>query len=240
MRHGQNSRRSRGRNNSNANGNNNRRSSLPNRNQTFDSNGPEVRIRGNAYQVHEKYLALARDAAASGDRVMSENYMQHAEHYFRIIQSMNEAYAQAQQHDSGGRDQPREVREPNGSGDQPSRNNANGSQRPAAAPAEAQAEVTNGRSMEFGVDPRSDEDDVGLGGTAEPVTLLSETSGGETAAKAGDATVTVNGAAEPEAVAAAEPPAEPPKPRRRRAPRMKRTAEPTAEAPAETSDNSGE
>lgn len=56
-----------------------------NRNQTFDSNGPSVRIRGNAVQVHEKYLTLARDAYSSGDRVMAENYFQHAEHYYRIV-----------------------------------------------------------------------------------------------------------------------------------------------------------
>ncbi len=56
-----------------------------NRNQTFDSNGPDVRIRGNAHQVHEKYLTLARDASASGDRVLAESYFQHAEHYFRIL-----------------------------------------------------------------------------------------------------------------------------------------------------------
>jgi hypothetical protein len=43
-----------------------------------------VRIRGNAFQVHEKYLGLARDAASAGDRVAAENYYQHAEHYFRI------------------------------------------------------------------------------------------------------------------------------------------------------------
>lgn len=78
MRQGQNPKRSRGR------GNNNRRN-VPARHQTFDSNGPNVRIRGNAYQVHEKYLALARDASASGDRIAAENYMQHADHYFRII-----------------------------------------------------------------------------------------------------------------------------------------------------------
>ncbi|HET8726652.1 MAG TPA: DUF4167 domain-containing protein [Alphaproteobacteria bacterium] len=93
MRQGPNSRRSRGRGSNNPG----RRSNLPNRNQTFDSNGPDVRIRGNAHQVHEKYLALARDASASGDRVMAENYMQHAEHYHRIINAMNEAYSQAQQ-----------------------------------------------------------------------------------------------------------------------------------------------
>lgn len=43
-----------------------------------------MRIRGNAFQVHEKYLGLARDAASAGDRVAAENYYQHAEHYFRI------------------------------------------------------------------------------------------------------------------------------------------------------------
>lgn len=57
------------------------------RNQTFDSNGPGVRIRGSAHQVMEKYLTLARDAASQGDRVLSENFLQHAEHYFRIIQN---------------------------------------------------------------------------------------------------------------------------------------------------------
>jgi len=55
--------------------------------QVFDSNGPEVRIRGNAHQVTEKYLALAKDAASSGDRTLAENYLQHAEHYQRIINS---------------------------------------------------------------------------------------------------------------------------------------------------------
>jgi hypothetical protein len=53
----------------------------------FDSNGPDVRIRGTAHQVCEKYLTLAKDAAASGDRIVAENYLQHAEHYQRIINS---------------------------------------------------------------------------------------------------------------------------------------------------------
>jgi hypothetical protein len=65
-----------------------RRGNGPSRNQTFDSNGPSVRIRGSAHQVMEKYLMLARDAAGQGDRVLAENYLQHAEHYFRIIQNM--------------------------------------------------------------------------------------------------------------------------------------------------------
>ncbi len=73
--------RQRGRNN----GNGRKPHHLPVRAQTFDSSGPDVRIRGNAYQVLEKYLALARDATAAGDRIAAENFYQHAEHYYRLI-----------------------------------------------------------------------------------------------------------------------------------------------------------
>ncbi len=59
----------------------------PNRNQIFDSSGPDVRVRGNAHQVYEKYQALAREAAAMGDRIQAEAYFQYADHYFRVIQS---------------------------------------------------------------------------------------------------------------------------------------------------------
>jgi hypothetical protein len=62
-----------------------------NMNRALDSNGPEVRIRGTANQIYEKYLALARDASSSGDRVKAENYLQHAEHYFRVIRAMQPA-----------------------------------------------------------------------------------------------------------------------------------------------------
>ena len=90
MRQGPNPKRSRGRNNNNNNNNNQRRPNMPLRMQTFDSNGPDVRIRGSAYQVHEKYLQLARDASSSGDRIVAENYLQHAEHYYRIIAVVQE------------------------------------------------------------------------------------------------------------------------------------------------------
>jgi hypothetical protein len=63
------------------------------RHQSFDSNCGDLRVRGNAWQVHEKYQALARDAASSGDRVLAENYLQHAEHYYRIIEAIDEATA---------------------------------------------------------------------------------------------------------------------------------------------------
>ncbi|MBU1174232.1 MAG: DUF4167 domain-containing protein [Alphaproteobacteria bacterium] len=51
----------------------------------FESNGPDVKIRGNAAHIAERYVQLARDATASGDSVTAENYFQHAEHYFRIL-----------------------------------------------------------------------------------------------------------------------------------------------------------
>ncbi len=65
-----------------------------NTNRTFDSAGPEIKIRGSASHVYEKYLQMARDANSSGDRVMAENYLQHAEHYFRM---MGAAQGQSQQ-----------------------------------------------------------------------------------------------------------------------------------------------
>ncbi len=51
----------------------------------FDSSGPEGRIRGNAHQVYEKYIGLARDATSAGDRIAAETYYQYAEHYYRIV-----------------------------------------------------------------------------------------------------------------------------------------------------------
>lgn len=76
----QQNRRVRGRNNSN----NNRRAPNP-LSRNYESSGPDVKIRGNAQQIADKYISLARDAQGAGDRVMSENYLQHAEHYLRII-----------------------------------------------------------------------------------------------------------------------------------------------------------
>ena len=74
-------------------------------NRAFDSNGPDgVKIRGHAQHVFEKYQQLARDAGASGDRVLAENYLQHAEHYFRIV-------AAAQPQNQFRPDQPGQVQE---------------------------------------------------------------------------------------------------------------------------------
>ena len=60
------------------------------RHSNFDSNGPEGRIRGNAHQVYEKYIALARDAFSAGDRIEAETYYQHAEHYYRILNARSD------------------------------------------------------------------------------------------------------------------------------------------------------
>ena len=68
----------------------------PHRSQTFDSNGPSVKIRGNAYQVYERYLSLAREAQSSGDPVAAESFYQHAEHYFRVMNANGEALRQQQ------------------------------------------------------------------------------------------------------------------------------------------------
>ncbi|HWC62006.1 MAG TPA: DUF4167 domain-containing protein [Rhizomicrobium sp.] len=78
--------------NNNGGGNNGGGGFNPNR--TFDSSGPEVKIRGSAAHVYEKYLQLARDANSSGDRITAENYLQHAEHYFRIMAAQQAQQAQ--------------------------------------------------------------------------------------------------------------------------------------------------
>ncbi|MFB2550428.1 DUF4167 domain-containing protein [Ensifer soli] len=109
MRPGQQNKRGRGRNNNggpnnnnnnNGGGNNNNRRGANPLTRTYDSSGPDVKIRGTAQHIAEKYATLARDAQSSGDRVMAENYLQHAEHYNRII-----AAAQAQMQERFQRDE---------------------------------------------------------------------------------------------------------------------------------------
>lgn len=62
----------------------------PNRN--FESNGPEGKVRGSASYVYEKYMQAARDSQTAGDRVLAESFLQHAEHYFRLMKAMQPAY----------------------------------------------------------------------------------------------------------------------------------------------------
>jgi len=99
-----------------------------------------VKIRGTASHIYEKYLQLARDSNASGDRVMAENYLQHAEHYFRIL-----AAAQAQQAQWQAQQATQQPRPVGGSGDQP-----------GAAPGGAPATTSN---ASFSLAENQDDDD---------------------------------------------------------------------------------
>jgi hypothetical protein len=89
MRNGQN-KRMRGRNNHRKNHNPMAR--------VYESNGPDVKIRGNPSHIAEKYIQLARDAQTSGDPIAAENYYQHAEHYYRVIAAAQEQFRQNNPH----------------------------------------------------------------------------------------------------------------------------------------------
>jgi len=112
---------------------------MPMRNQTYDSNGPDIRVRGNAHQVLEKYLALARDASSQGDRIAAENYYQHAEHYFRVINSQAQNQGHNQQRFN------------------------NNSQRPLSTPADDHAILAGDLPVEEG---EAEGDEEGQGGQA--------------------------------------------------------------------------
>ena len=100
MRNGQNKQRMRNNRGGSGGGggghNQNRRGGQNPLTRVYESNGPEIKIRGTASHVAEKYLQLARDAQSSGDPVSAENYFQHAEHYFRIIAAAQEQFRQNQ------------------------------------------------------------------------------------------------------------------------------------------------
>ena len=94
-------------------------------NRSYDSNGPEVRVRGTAAQVYEKYQALARDAMLTGDRVNAENLQQHAEHYFRIMQTLQPPQTENKSADAESKDENNEATSANG---------ANGEAAPSGEP----------------------------------------------------------------------------------------------------------
>ena len=101
----------------------------PHRSQTFDSNGPNVKIRGNAYQVFERYLALAREAQSSGDRIAAEYFFQHAEHYFRVMNANGEGFQQQRQQQT-----PNDTEPMDGEGEQPEEAHYVQMQQPAPQP----------------------------------------------------------------------------------------------------------
>src|SRR5215213_4680167 len=99
----------------------------PNRNQIFDSSRPDVRVRGNAHQVFDKYQALAREAASSGDRIAAEAYWQYADHYYRMIQSQGGFVQRNNQGWGEGEEgQPNPNPQQQGPGGQPQQANGNG------------------------------------------------------------------------------------------------------------------
>jgi hypothetical protein len=69
-------------------------SRIPQHDQTFNSNGPDIKIRGSAQQIFARYVGLAREAAIGDDRVAAENLYQHAEHYFRIVNASRDGVRQ--------------------------------------------------------------------------------------------------------------------------------------------------
>ncbi|MEL7028282.1 MAG: DUF4167 domain-containing protein [Pseudomonadota bacterium] len=81
MRQGQNLKRPRGQ----------RRKHNGGANRTMDSTGPDIKIRGSSSHIYEKYLQLSRDSQTAGDRIKAENYLQHAEHYFRLMRAAQPA-----------------------------------------------------------------------------------------------------------------------------------------------------
>lgn len=97
MRQGQQNRRGRGRNNNRKGGHHSNPLS-----RSFESNGPAERIRGTPAHIAEKYLSLARDAQSSGDTVLEQNYLQHAEHYTRIIMAYRDQFNQPGDGANGG------------------------------------------------------------------------------------------------------------------------------------------
>ena len=114
MRPNQNAKRSRGRGRRTGNSNQNNF----NRNTTFESNGPEGRIRGNAQQLFEKYTSLAHDAQSSGDRVLFEANSQFADHYYRIHQSILANAEQRRQNDERANNKKQNAKSEAGDGEQ--------------------------------------------------------------------------------------------------------------------------
>lgn len=191
---------------------------------SYESNGPDVKIRGSALQVADKYAQLARDAQSSGDRVMAENYFQHAEHYYRIVATAYEQQSQQnQQRDR--RDDNREERNQRGNGDQPVINGYDGVEDDDEGVLRALRVNGNGGAR----DGDGDGD-----GDAEQATDAAPAVNGSR-----------NGHSEELAEAAAqgdtaEEGDDAPKPRRRsRAPRRPRTRRTDADAPSEVTNEAG-
>lgn len=186
MRSGPNTRRLRGR------GNGARRGGPP-RSHNFDSNGPGIKVRGNAQQIVDKYQTLAREATIAGDRVMAENLNQHAEHYHRILiahAAENKPDNRQDNQQDNQRDQNAELSGSDRSGDR------------LDTPPDTQTENRNGARLESGAEPAAG---------VQPTEVRTPEQNATPAVEAPAADAPDQSAA-PTAVAAEETPA--PKPRR--------------------------
>ncbi len=117
MRNGQKRMRGRNNNNNNNNNNNQHRKSQNPLTRVYESNGPDVKIRGTASHIAEKYIQLARDSQSSGDPVAAENYYQHAEHYFRLIAVAQEQFRQQNPYYNNPQNQQGQAATPQGAAD---------------------------------------------------------------------------------------------------------------------------
>src|ERR1700686_5685680 len=143
MRNGQN-KRMRGRNRGKGGGGHHHHHHQNPLSRMYESNGPDLKIRGNASHIAEKYLQLARDAQSSGDPVAAENYYQHAEHYFRLIAAAKEQFRQNQP-------QPRTENEmPSEEGDDESESFSNFGQEPGFVPVQPQPFVPRDNNQREG------------------------------------------------------------------------------------------
>ena len=115
-----------------------------NRNTTFESNGPEGRLRGNAQQLYDKYTALAHDANAAGERVSAEAFSQFADHYYRVNQSIVQAAEQRRANDP----RQQENRSGNGRSAEPASDEAGANQ---------QAEKTDSEQADSAASPQASE-----------------------------------------------------------------------------------
>lgn len=150
-------------------------------NRSFDSNGPDVKIRGSASQIYEKYQALARDAQASGDRIMAENYLQHAEHYYRVLTALQQQHQQNQAQSSG---QFQEGHRGNGRGNGTAPSPGEAPQGEAASEDEAKPEEKPSEAGEERTGdqpPRARARRRSPRAKAEPADAAAESSGGEEA-----------------------------------------------------------
>lgn len=175
-------------------------------NKTFDSNGPDVKIRGSASHIHEKYQNLARDANAAGDRVDAENYLQHAEHYFRLMAAAQAAQAEKQAQQSQQNQQNRQKQN-------------SGGEAVSSAPSEA----APGASPE--TSPNTSQGSSEASASDEVKSDRNETPAPQTVAEIAAAT-------ENAPIEGAEEAPKPARKRRPRRPKVQAAAPATAEAPA--------